>query len=167
MEKVIVVFWHGFIKANKCWHSWISLSVSTSVLSSIYKEHLETSKAWMPNSKDMPAVDTGGERGDGKPVQAHPQHRYSSTGAETPSLLVTHHRGDCSGYIKWPDLAHHHHLATLAVAGTCLCYLNNPCIPFPSGYCSWRAFSLSLPGRCPLQGNRFKRASAGRWAAGE
>lgn len=83
------------------------------------EEHLETSKGWTPNSKDMPAVGTGDGRGGGKLIPAYHQHRCSSSGVETLSAFVRHYRWDCSGYINWPEQAHHH-LASFAAAGTCL-----------------------------------------------
>lgn len=120
------------------------------------QEHLETSKGWMPNNKDMPAVGMAAERGDGKPIAAHYQHCCSSAGVGTASPLITHPRGGCSRYSNWPEWAHHHHhhLATFNVADMCMCYLSTHLHHF---HLAFAAFPIYQPDIV----SRFKRESEG------
>jgi len=78
----------------------------------------------MPNSKDMLAVGTGDARGGGG-VGSLCQH-IPSTAAHCLGWkchLPLSRTADETAVDILTDL---HHLATLAVAGTCLCYLSTP-----------------------------------------
>lgn len=87
------------------------------------QEHLETSKGWMPNKQRHASCGHRRWKGWWKVYTSWSPAPLLITWVEMPSPLVMHRRWDCSGYVNGPEWAHHHHLSTLTVAGTCLCYV--------------------------------------------